>query len=320
VIWVLYGEEEFLRMARRKALLDELLKDLPRDFALQTLRGKAFTPARLTEFYEMAFGSPYKVIVLLEGESLGKAELKALATYFQHPSPTNHLIIEFHQEEAPSLPKREGIHYEKFSRLPARKVAAWLEEQAKAMQLKLPPESVSFLVEAVGTDLRLLYQTLQTLALSEIVLTPTQIAEALGLHPQYNVYRLVDVLAEKNYPLAWEIFVYMAEDTRSFPVASILWSLQQFYQRLMVLYAIAGKGSKLTQEAIQQKLGLRYAFQARPYQIAFGRYTLREVQEALRVLYETDARMKGLVGARSGESALMLHLATSLLRRELPAL
>ena len=88
----------------------------------------------------------------------------------------------------------------------------------------------------------------------------------------------------------------------------------------MILYAIAGKGSKLTQEAIQQKLGLRYAFQARPYQIAFGRYTLREVQEALRVLYETDARMKGLVGARSGESALMLHLATSLLRRELPAL
>ncbi len=66
----MYGEEEFLRMARRKALqMDELLKDLPRDFALQTLRGKAFTPARLTEFYEMAFGSPYKVIVLLEGES-----------------------------------------------------------------------------------------------------------------------------------------------------------------------------------------------------------------------------------------------------------
>ncbi len=320
MIWVLYGEEEFLRTVRRRALLDELLKDLPRDFALQTLRGKAFTPARLTEFYEMAFGSPYKVILLLEAEALGKTELKALATYFQNPSPTNHLIVEFHQEEAPSLPKREGISYEKFGRLRAREVATWLEQEARALQLKLSPEGVSFLVEAVGTDLRLLYQTLQTLALSGIEPKPTQIAEALGLHPQYNVYRLIDALAEKNHALAWEIFAYMAEDTRSFPVASVLWSLQQFYQRLMVLHATAGKAGKLTQEFTQQKLGLRYAFQVRPYQIGFGRYTMKEVQEALRVLYETDARMKGLVGSRSGEKALMLHLATSLLHRNLPVL
>ncbi len=320
MIWVLYGEEEFLRTARRRALLDELLKDLPRDFALQTLRGKAFSPARLTEFYEMAFGSPYKVIVLLEAEVLGKTELKVLGTYFQNPSSTNHLIVEFHQEEAPSLPKREGISYEKFGRLRAREVATWLEREAKALQLKLSPEGISFLVEAVGTDLRLLYQTLQTLALSGIALTPGEIAGALGLHPQYNVYRLIDALAEKNHPLAWEIFAYMAEDTRSFAVASVLWSIQQFYQRLMVLYATAGKAGKLTQEVIQQKLGLRYAFQARPYQVAFGRYTMSEVQEALCVLYETDGRMKGLVGARHGESALILYLAASLLHRDLPVL
>lgn len=320
MIWVLYGEEEFLRTARRRALLDELLKDLPRDFALQTLRGKAFTPARLTEFYEMAFGSPYKVIVLLEAEVLGKTELKALGTYFQNPSSTNHLIVEFHQEEAPSLPKREGISYEKFGRLRAREVATWLEQEAKALQLKLSPEGVSFLVEAVGTDLRLLYQTLQTLVLSGIALTPVEIAEALGLHPQYNVYRLIDALAEKNHPLAWEIFAYMAEDTRSFPVASVLWSLQQFYQRLMILYATAGRAGKLTQEVTQQRLGLRYAFQARPYQIAFGRHTMSEVHEALHVLYEVDARMKGLVGVRHGESALMLYLAERLLCRDLPVL
>ncbi len=320
MIWVLYGEEEFLRATRRKALLSELLKDLPRDFALQTLRGKAFTPARITEFYEMAFGSPYKVILLLEAETLGKAELQALETYFHKPSPTNHLIIDFHQEAQPPLPKKEGIHYEKFTRLRQKEIATWLENQAKAMSLKLPPESISFLIETVGQDLRLLHQTLQMLALSGIELTPARIAEAMGLHPQYNIYRLIDALAEKNHALAWEIFAYMAEDTRSFPLASILWSLQQFYQRLQLLYVSFGKGSKLTQEAIQQRLGLRYAFQARPYNIAYGRYTAQEVQQALYALYDTDARLKGLIGIRSSESALLLHLATSLLYPTLPAL
>jgi DNA polymerase-3 subunit delta len=320
VIWVLYGEEEFLRTERRKALLDELLRDLPRDFALQTLRGKAFTPARLTEFYEMAFGSPYKVILLLEAEALGKAELKALETYFQNPSPTNHLIVEFHQEAAPPLPKGEGIKYESFSRMRSKELANWLENRAKAMNLHLPPESVSFLIETVGQDLRLLHQTLEVLALSGVELTPTKIAEALGLHPQYNVYRLVDALAEKNHRLVWQILAYMAEDTRSFPVASVLWSIQQFYQRLMVLYATFGKGAKVTPEAIQQRLGLRYAFQARPYSVAYERYTMREVQQACHALYEVDARLKGLIGSRSSESTLLLHLAARLLYPKLPTL
>jgi len=320
MIWVLYGEEEFLRATRRKALLDELLKDLPRDFALQTLRGKAFTPARITEFYEMAFGSPYKVLLLLEAETLGKAELQALETYFHKPSPTNHLIIDFHQEAQPSLPKKEGIHYEKFARMRQKEIASWLEGEAKSLQLRLPPESISFLIETVGQDLRLLYQTLQMLALSGIELTPARIAEAMGLHPQYNIYRLIDALAEKNRPTAWEIFAYMAEDTRSFPLASILWSLQQFYQRLQLLYVSFGKGSKLTQEAIQHRLGLRYAFQARPYSIAYERYTVQEVQQALHALYETDARSKGLIGIRSSESTHLLHLATSLLHPTLPGL
>jgi DNA polymerase-3 subunit delta len=320
MIWVLYGEEEFLRTERRKALLDELLRDLPRDFALQTLRGKAFTPARLTEFYEMAFGSPYKVILLLEAEALGKAELKALETYFQNPSPTNHLIVEFHQEAAPPLPKGEGIKYESFSRMRSKELANWLENRAKAMNLHPPPESVSFLIEAVGQDLRLLHQTLEVLALSGMKLTPTKIAEALGLHPQYNVYRLVDALAEKNHRLAWQILAYMAEDTRSFPVASVLWSIQQFYQRLMVLYATFGKGARVTPERIQQRLGLRYAFQARPYRVAYERYTMREVQQACHTLYEVDARLKGLIGSRGSESALLLHLAARLLYPKLPTL
>ncbi len=309
-----------MRTARRKALLDELLKDLPRDFALQTIRGKAFVPARITEFYEMAFGSPYKVVLLLEAETLGKAELQALEAYFQKPSPTNHLIIDFHQEAQPSLPRRDGIQYEKFARLRQKEIATWLESQAKSMQLNLSPESISFLTEAVGQDLRLIHQTLQMLALSGIELTPAQIAEALGLHPQYNIYRLIDALAEKNRPLAWRIFAYMAEDTRSFPVASVLWSLQQFYQRLQLLYVSFARGTRLTQESIQQHLGLRYAFQARPYSVAYGRYTPQEVQQAIQALYDTDARLKGLIGTRSTESALLLHLATGLLQPALPAL
>jgi DNA polymerase III delta subunit len=319
MIHILYGEEEFLRAQRRQALLEELLQGLPRDFALQVMRGRSFTPHRLMEFYELAFGSPYKVVLFLEAETLSKTDLRAIETYCQNPSPTNHLILDFHQESAPTLPKREGIRYEKFDRLRGKELLAWVEKSAQARSLSLPPESVSFLVEAVGQDLRLLDQTLDTLSLAGIDLTPGSLAEALGLHPQYNLYRLMDALAEKNRPLIWRIFAHIAEDTRTFPVATVLWQLNQFYQRLALLKVAFGQ-TKPTSEAIQSRLGLRYSFQARPYSIALAKYTFSEVQQALQTLYDIDAYQKGLWGGRVTEKGLLYELVTRLLHPTLPAL
>jgi len=183
----------------------------------------------------------------------------------------------------------------------------------------LPPESVSFLVEAVGQDLRLLDQTLDTLSLAGIDLTPGSLAEALGLHPQYNLYRLMDALAEKNRPLIWRIFAHIAEDTRTFPVATVLWQLNQFYQRLALLKVAFGQ-TKPTSEAIQSRLGLRYSFQARPYSMALAKYTFSEVQQALQTLYDIDAYQKGLWGGRVTEKGLLYELVTRLLHPTLPAL
>ncbi len=318
MIWILYGQEEYLRTRRRQALIDELLRDLPRDFALEVIRGRAFTAARLMNLYEMAFGSPYKVVLLLEAEAIPKADLKALETYLQQPSPVNHLIIEFGTEQVPKLPKGE-MQYEAFHPLKPKEALAWLEAEAQALGLTLPPESVTLLVETLGTDLRLLRQTLETLAVAGISLEPQTLTEAIGLHPQYNLFRLIDALAERDHKRIWLLMSHFAEDPRNFPTAQILWHLQQFFYQLGQLRL--AYGTKMpTAEAIQGRLGLRYGFQARPYLTAYKRYSLENCSEALTALRQVDAQLKGVLPRKAPERVLVLSLAEALVGKKAPLL
>lgn len=314
MIWILYGTEAFRRTERRKALTAELLGDLPADFALTVWRGKAFSEARLPELYELPFLASHKVVVLLEAESLGKSELRPLSHYLQNPAPHTRLIVEFAQEATPALPKGVHIHYEAFAPLKPREVTDWLLEAAQGLGLQLEPEAAALLVETLGTDLPQLHQALKTLSVYQISqprspLSLSLITEALGLNPHYTVYRLIDALAERKAKESLRIFGAFAEDLRTFPLPQTLWHLRQFYQNLVSLQlARIGGGT----EAIQKKLKLRFAFQARPYERALRNYTLAESHQALQQLRATEQRLKGVVPTRQNERQLLLGLAAAL--------
>lgn len=314
MIWILYGTEAFRRTERRKTLISELLGDLPADFALTVWRGKAFSEARLPELYELPFLAAHKVVVLLEAESLGKAELRLLSQYLENPAPHTRLIMEFAQEAAPALPKGSHIHYEAFAPLKPREVTDWLLETAASLGLRLEPEAATFLVETLGTDLPQLHQALKTLSTYQLTqperpLALSLITEALGLNPHYTVYRLIDALAERKTEEALQIFSAFAEDPRSFPLPQILWHLRQFFQNLALLQLASIPGRT---EAIQKKLKFRFAFQARPYERALRHYNLTDSHWALRQLRATEQRLKGVVPTRQTEQQLLLGLAVAL--------
>lgn len=315
MIWILYGTEAFRRTERRKALISELLGDLPADFALTVWRGKAFSESRLSELYELPFLASHKVVVLLEAESLGKGELRLLSRYLESPAPHTRLIVEFAQEGAPALPKGPNIYYESFAPLKPREITDWLLETARALGLELEPEAATFLVETLGTDLPQLHQALTTLSVYQLSqrqtpLSLSLITEALGLNPNYTLYRLIDALAERKAEEALRIIGAFAEDPRSFPLPQVLWHLRQFFQNLATLQLAPLSGGT---EAIQKKLKLRFAFQARPYERALRHYSLSDSHWALEQLRATEQRLKGIIPTRQNERQLLLGLAVALM-------
>lgn len=314
MIYVLYGEDEFRRSERRRFLTEELLADAPVDFALTTFRGKAFNEAALTQFYELPFLSPHKVVVITEAENLSKSDIRLLAHYFQNPASHTRLIVDFAQPEKPALPEGKEIQYENFAPLRPREITDWLIRQAEALGLHLLPESAALLVELLGTDLRLHRQTLQLFevyrgAEKSTPLTPAEISEALGLNPRYPPYRLIDALAGGKVEEVLRTGAAFAEDTRTYPLSQILWHLRTFYQNLAHLHLTRTPG---TTKAIQERLGLRFPFQARAYEQALSRISLMECRRALRILRLTEARQKGILPSRQSERQLLLGMIQAL--------
>lgn len=322
MIYVLYGEDEFRRSERRRALVEELLAGAPPDFALTTFRGKAFNEAALPQLYELPFLASHKVVVITEAETLSRSELKLLTHYFQKPAEHTRLIVEFAQSDKPALPEGEKIRYERFSELRAREITDWLLREAEALGLQLPPESATLLVELLGTDLRLHKQTLQLFQIYRGIdqaapLTPSEISEALGLNPQYPPYRLINAIAEGKVIEALRTGAAFADDVRNYPLSQILWHLRTFYQNLAILHLTR---TPATVKAIQERLGLRFAFQAKPYEGALKRFSLTDCRRALSLLRLTEARQKGIHPSRQSERQLLLGMIEALCLPPAPTL
>ncbi|MCX8111725.1 MAG: DNA polymerase III subunit delta [Bacteroidia bacterium] len=314
MIWILYGEDEFRRTQRRKALIDELLQGLPADFALTIWRGKTFGESTFPQLYEPPFLAPYKVVLLLEAETLGVAELKLLEHYLQNPAPTTRLILEFSQADKPKLPAGSAISYESFSSLRPKEVVDWVLNQAERWGLSLPPESAALLVEVLGSDLRLLYQTLELLSLyrgqdGAVPLTPDEVAEALGLSPQYTPYKLTEALADGDKGKALQVGAAFAEDVRNYPLAQVMGHLRVFYQNVARLHLT--RTPPITR-AIQDRLGLRFPFQAKVYERAMRHIPLDRCLKSLQLLRETEARQKGILPSRQRDGQLILGLIQKL--------
>ncbi|MEN3040104.1 MAG: DNA polymerase III subunit delta [Bacteroidia bacterium] len=316
MIWVLYGEDEFRRSERRKALISELLGGADPDFALTIWRGKSLSEHILPQLYELPFLLSHKVVALiLESETLTKSDIKLLTHYFQKPAPHTRLVVELPTSTKPNLPTGEGIHYEAFHTLRPKEVVDWVLSQAREKGLTLPSESAAYLVELVGTDLRILGQILNTFAIflaenPQKPLSVEEISESLGLNPQFTPYKLIDAIAAGDTQAALRIGGVFAEELREYPLAQIMWHLRTFYQNLAHLHLTKTPPNS---KSIQERLGLRFPFQAKVYEQAMPRLSLKSCLYALKVLRETEARQKGVLPSRQSDRQLMLALLIGIL-------
>ncbi|MCS7297147.1 MAG: DNA polymerase III subunit delta [Bacteroidia bacterium] len=314
MIWILYGEEEFRRTQRRQSLIKDLLGEMLPDLTLTVFKGKAFTESAFQELYEPPFLAPHKVVVISDAETLSKSQLNLLIRYCQNPAPHTRLILDFAQPEKPPLPSEGEIFYEEFRPLRPNEVVEWVFEQAKSLQLRLMPEAAASLVEIVGRDLRLLRSYLEMLQIyrhpsPEAPLTIEEITEALGMDPQYPLYKLTDALAAGNFSEALRIGSAFAEDVRSYPLSQVIGHLRFFYQQLAYLH-ISQTPPAL--KAIQQRLQLRFAFQAKTYEQALRHIDLEACRRALSLLRLADARQKGVIPSRQTERQLLIGLIQNL--------
>jgi len=202
-VYVLAGDEDFLKRQCRDAILALTLGDADPAFAVAVYPGEKldFSAVR-NDLDTLPFLSPARVVVVEAADPFVTAHREALEKYVAKPSKIGVLVLDVKSfpettKLAKALPDAAKLNCKA---LPAFKLAGWATGWAKARHGKtLNPDAAALLVELVGPQMGLLDQELGKLAVAvgpKPEIGPDDVDRLVGRSRAANVFRIMDAVGE----------------------------------------------------------------------------------------------------------------------------
>ncbi len=231
-VYLLYGEEDYLKNQALKKFKDALLPQGMEDFNLDLLEGKQVTAANVVDTASTMPFMAEKRLVIVEEALFFQARRKKkdqeedeeesstgddiLLEYLKNPATSTCLIF----LAAEGVDKRKKIYksVEKVGQvvelapLKSGPLVSWIEEKAATARVKISPDAVGNLVALVGSNLYQMANELDKLATyvgggGEI--TPQTVDELVSKTAESSVFQLVDAVAEKRFQEALQVLKEM---------------------------------------------------------------------------------------------------------------
>ena len=316
-VYVLHGEESFFIDQLTELLLSRVLTEEEKDFDLSQYYGGAgdYTIGDvIAACRRFPMVAERQLVMLREVQAFDKRGFKLddLLLYLKHPSPTTVLVITHKtasisgSAEFMKVARKVGVVYE------SAKVADYnlpkvLPGFLQAQGFSAEPAAVEMLVNYVGADFARLSTELDKLRVTmqgRTKLTADDVADHVGISREYNIYELVDALAQHDVLKVEMIRRYFARNPKAGPVTMVISTLFTFFQNLMLSY-YAPSRSKI--DDIMSSVGLSYP-QAKCVMAGMRHYNARTTMRNISILREFDARSKGGRGGSTPDPDLLQEL------------
>ena len=155
-VYYLFGEDDFLKDARSRELIDAAVDPSTRDFNLEVRRASELD----AEALDALLGTPpmlaeRRVVVLRDVDKLKKGARALLDRYLERPAPDTVLVLIAPSGAKPDKGLSERATAVEFAPLTGDRLPRWVVHHAETVLGRtITPEAVTLLVEAVGSDLR----------------------------------------------------------------------------------------------------------------------------------------------------------------------
>lgn len=226
-VYLFFGPEGYLRGEAVKRIREFLLAGEANDFNYTALDGEETSPAEIVSLARMTtFFSGKRLVVVKnarffagkkEKDSPGPEEEEDLSPpavrsgeaplleYLASPNPETCLVFDAGEQ----VDRRKKIYREsarvgkvvQFSPLKHEELAAWLEKQVRQAGKSLAPGTAAALLARTGNSLQALSVEIQKLicyAGENSAITAKDVAAATPLHPEEDVFAVVDAIGERN--------------------------------------------------------------------------------------------------------------------------
>ncbi len=316
LVWVLHGEEEFLR--------GELLRSAPelfvpdestRSFNCDVLYGAETSMDQVITIARSYPMMATRRLVLVRdadrvlrarpaGTSGASSKKKKqtedpLLAYLAQPNPDAVLIFDLEKfgarNQSPFRELSEKARVVEFPILKESEVIDWARARAKALGYSLSSDAGRLLAAYLGTPLRLHANEIEKLATycgARKEITVKDVEQVVGASRENNVFELTKAIGAGNKPLATEIMLRIlgqGKDQRQF----LFVMLNRFIEQLLIARELSASGQN--ERTIAESLELRggAAYFAKEIIQQARRYTRERLDAALRTLVEAEAQTRG---------------------------
>ncbi len=314
-IYLLHGEEPYFIDLVSDAIIENALEEHERDFNLTTAYGKDADAMQLiNEAKSYPTMAERRVVILREAQSF--VGFPMMESYFAQPNPQTIFVIAHKYKTMDARGAvykaiaKNGIVF-KSEKIKDWKITEYIKILAKDMGYNLSEKAAIMLAEFLGTDLGKIQGELNKLSLlvekgSQI--NEVHIEENIGISKDYNMFELVNAIAARDVPKAFQIVSYFDANPKNGPLVVVVSNLFDFFSKLMKMHFLQG-----VQDAeIAKRIG------PHPYAVAKNKpylrvYNPKKISANIATLHEYDLKSKGVGNSHFTEGELMRELVFKLM-------
>jgi len=317
-VYFLHGAEAYFIDKIVDHAAATILGEAERDFNQTILYAKDTQPLTVVDTaVRLPMMSEFQVVIVKEAQEYNKAsQWEQLEKYVENPNSSTILIF---AHKYKTLDKRsrfykvvskKGVVFES-PEIKEYQVGAWVKDFLKQKKYPITDKAVSLITESVGSDLSRIVNELEKL----FILIPqgTQINEKhveqhIGISKDYNVFELVNAIAERDIIKANKIVNYFSQNPKAGPLVLVLGQLHGLYQKLFkVHFAQTEDPSKIA------SLLKVHPFVAKSMVQNKKKHPAKMISRNFSILREYDMLSKGVGTTGIPDSELMKELIYKLL-------
>lgn len=309
-IYLLYGEEAYLRRQYRDRLKDALIGDDTMNY--HYYEGKNISIGEVIDQAETLPFFAQKRLIMIENSGFFKSGGDALADYLKEPAPAAYFVfVETEMDKRSRLYKTvqsKGCAVE-FAVQDETTLKRWILGMVKKENKKISEQTLEFFLDKTGTDMENIRREIEKLfcyCLDKDAITAADIDAVCTRRLGNHIFDMVGAIADKQQKKALELYYELLAQKE--PPMRIMFLIARQFNLLLQVKELRGKG--YSNKIIGEKVGLP-GFVAGKYVTQVSRFKTEEIRDALKVCVETEEAVKtGRMNETMGVEMLIIKYSS----------
>lgn len=306
-IYLLTGEEVYLRMQYRKKLKDALVEEGD-TMNVSVFSGKGIDPREIIDLAEtMPFFAEHRVI-LIDDSGFVKNACPELADYVaQIPESTCIILNEAEVDKRGKLYKaiKSKGRVVEFERQDERTLMRWILTTLKKEGKNITEDTMKAFLGRTGADMENISRELEKLlcyTLGRETITTEDVEMICTEQTENRIFEMIQAITEKNRRKAMDLYADLLAMKE--PPMRILFLITRQFQQLMLIKQMSAQG--LDRSEIAKKAAVP-PFALGKYQAQCRRFSLKELKAAVEDCVDTEEQVKtGRMGDQLGVELLIM--------------